>query len=112
MSREASVPRKARAGRGLILLGLVIGLPFPLGFGLGMGLWEFLPNCQVGTAVGPTTGCALFGVDINGLMDILVGTCFLGAVVLAPIGALLVISGLVRRSPRRLGSDGGNEGRG
>jgi hypothetical protein len=84
----------AESARGRILLGLLIGLPCPLAFGLGMGLWEFLPNCQVG-AVGPTTGCAVFGLEINGLMDILIGPGFLGALFLAPIGALLVISGLL-----------------
>ena len=81
-------------GRALILLGLAAAAICPLAFGVGMGLWQFMPECKVGSG-GPAYGCILFGLDISGLMQMLVVLGFLGSFFLVPAGLVFLIIGII-----------------
>ncbi len=76
-----------------IILGLMICLALPLLAVIGIGSMQFMPGC-IGGSSGPASGCTLFGLNLNWLVQL--GTiCFVGSFFALPLGLLIVLCGVV-----------------
>jgi len=82
----------------LLVLGAVIAAAGPALAALS-GLASQLPSCSAGISGGPAHGCRLAGVDIDGLVSLLL-PAFLLSFVTVPAGLLLMLLGAMLPKPK------------
>lgn len=106
----APLPQAAASGGGigagkltLLVLGAVIAAAGPA-LALLSGLASQLPGCSAGISGGPAQGCRLAGVDIDGLVSVVM-PAFLLSVVTVPAGLLLMLLGAMLPKPKPVAVD-------
>lgn len=82
----------------LLVLGAVIAAAGPA-LALLSGLASQLPSCSAGVSGGPAQGCRLAGVDIDGLVGLLL-PAFLLSFATVPAGLLLMLLGAMLPKPK------------